>query len=534
MDTQKSWKRSLRRPAVWLVVLIVVQSIIYLCAGIGKSYIHMDEAYSLALTHVENFEITENSDFYNTWHTPAYFQQYLAVQEDELGDFSPVYENQKNDVHPPLFYFFLRLAQSFVVGKFSKWPGIILNILIHIGITVLLYAIWRQLLAKEKSAKLKTFVLTSIIAITVASVSSAVYIRMYALLTLMVLLTLWLHLRLISAKTWRPTLMIGIGVTVLLGVLTQYYYLFFLVPLYVVMAVLFLRAKEWKRLGIYTGILAAAGFISLLVWPYSLQHMFFSYRGQGVIHNFMNLPVLLQNIWGYIKVVNYDIFHQIGLVVIILLIVVLWYIVKLRKTAPQKNPVLPLILWPTLVYFLIVSATSPFIELRYIMPVCGLIFGLMMFFVYQLLRCLVTEKTRNLIMLSLIGVTWIAAPVQLLLGQMRIELLYRDRQAVMQETTTHSDAPLLYLISSKNNRFLDNILPFTLAEHSYLALDFDYEDTKALQKILAGQDLSHGLMLWISDQHDHPATLAAVQEALGLREVEYIQTINTCSVYYLY
>ena len=520
-------------PTIGLVALILVQTVIYALAGVGKVYLHMDEAYSLGLTHYDQIELPENADFYNTWHNAQYYEDYLAVRADERWNFAPVYENQKNDVHPPLYYLLLRLAIETTPGRFSKWPGIILNILIHAGITMLCYLIWRRLLKKEAHADAKALALTVAIALTVASVSSAVYIRMYALLTLMVLLTLWLHLKLIDAKKWRPILLIAVGGGAVLGVLTQYYYLFFLAPLYLVMSIRYVREKNWRRLGIYTGVLVLAGVISLLIWPYSFQHMFASYRGQGVIHSFLNVPVLLQHIWEYIKVVNYNVFHQVGLILMIVLIVMLGLAMKLHKLTPQKDYALHLALWPTLVYFLIVAAASPFIELRYVMPVCGLLFGLVMLLAYRLLGAFGSEKPRNIIMVVLMSVIWLAAPLQLLSGKMRIELLYRDRADVMMEAEQHKDAPLLYLISSKNNRYLDNILPFTIVQESYLALDFDYTDISGLQEILAGKDLSRGLTLWISDQQDHEATLQAVKTATGLENVEYIQTINTCSVYYL-
>ena len=69
----------------------------------------MDEAYSLGLASYHRTEIQENEDFYNTWHNKEYYEDYLEVDSDEQNDFSQVYENQKNDVHPPLYYLLLRM-----------------------------------------------------------------------------------------------------------------------------------------------------------------------------------------------------------------------------------------------------------------------------------------------------------------------------------------------------------------------------------------------------------------------------------------
>ena len=113
-----------------IAVVLILQSIIYIFVAKNKSYIHIDEAYSFGLSNYDKIEIQDNKDFYNTWHSKDYYEDYVAVQEDEIGDFKPVYENQKNDVHPPLYYFFLRICMNFTNGHFSIWPGIVLNIII--------------------------------------------------------------------------------------------------------------------------------------------------------------------------------------------------------------------------------------------------------------------------------------------------------------------------------------------------------------------------------------------------------------------
>ena len=86
-----------------IVIILIIQTIIFVIAGINKSYIHMDEAYSLGLTNYNKVEIQQNEDFYNTWHNKEYYEDYLSVNDNEKNNFLPVYENQKNDVAVPLF-----------------------------------------------------------------------------------------------------------------------------------------------------------------------------------------------------------------------------------------------------------------------------------------------------------------------------------------------------------------------------------------------------------------------------------------------
>ena len=114
----------------------------------------------------------------------------------KFGDFTPVYENQKNDVHPPLYYLLLRICMEFTKNHFSKWSGIILNIIIYAFIIIFMYLIFRYLFKEEseKDSKIKSAVLAFMSSIMLSSISNVIYIRMYALSTLNILITLFLHI----------------------------------------------------------------------------------------------------------------------------------------------------------------------------------------------------------------------------------------------------------------------------------------------------------------------------------------------------
>lgn len=526
----RSWK-------FWLGVVIVVQTAVYIAAGVSKAYIHMDEAFSLALVQYDKIDIAANEDFYNHWHTREYYQDYLAVQEDEKWDFAPVYENQKNDVHPPLYYLLLRLMMEMNGGEFSKWPGIILNIVIAAMNTAVMFALVRGLLegtsTGKKNVEAKALVLTAVAGLTVAGVSAVVYIRMYMLLTLFVTLTAWLHVKLWKSKKKNWKLLAGVGLAALGGVLTQYYYLFFLAPMWVVMAVKYGREKRWKELGVYTGVLMAAGMISLVIWPWSIQHMFFGYRGQGVIASLLDVPGLLVGIWKYIEVMDYNVFHRtLPIWVLCVGVCFLAACVTNGKRSERRLGIWNVVLWPTVIYFMIVAAVSPFIELRYIMPITGLTVILVIVGAYKTISMVWSEKWRNVTAGAMIGIMMLAAPVQLRLGWMRVELLYRDRQAVMVLMDKVPDAPILYFITTENNRFLDNILPFAEAKESYLALDMLEPTTEEVEGILEGKDLTDGLIVFVSTSQNVEEALKAVSEATGFTRVDFIQGINTCDVYY--
>ena len=104
---------------ILLIIIIISQVTVRLYFGNQKQYLHMDEAYSYGLMNYDKLEITDNEDFYNTWHTNKYFEDYLSITDKEVFNIERVYENQKNDVHPPLYYLLLRIAASFTINSFS-------------------------------------------------------------------------------------------------------------------------------------------------------------------------------------------------------------------------------------------------------------------------------------------------------------------------------------------------------------------------------------------------------------------------------
>ena len=84
-----------KREYLIIAIILIIQTIIFAIAGANKEYIHMDEAYSLGLSNYDKVEIQDNEEFYNQWHNGEYYDDYLAVQDKDIGKYKQVYENQK-------------------------------------------------------------------------------------------------------------------------------------------------------------------------------------------------------------------------------------------------------------------------------------------------------------------------------------------------------------------------------------------------------------------------------------------------------
>ena len=376
-----------KREILIIGIVLIIQTIIFIIAGVNKVYIHMDEAYSLGLASYDKVEIQDNEDFYDNWHNKEYYEDYLTVNDDEIGQYGQVYENQKNDVHPPIYYLLLRIAMGFNINSYSKWPGIIINIIIYIFITIFTYLILQKLFEGKKWSKEKSIILAFVSSITMASLTTVIYIRMYALSALNILITAFLHIKLYDSKEVKPKLLVLIGITALIGSLTHYYYLFYLAMLYLMFAIKYLKEKRYKEFIYYTVAMVTAGILSLLIFPYSIQHMFFGYRGQGVISKLMDIPNFLTSIAQYLWKINIFTFNNLMIVIVVALIALIVYkLNKKQKIIENKNLYAKYILFPTLFYFALVAVASPWIELRYVMPVCTPIFIITIYYLGELLK----------------------------------------------------------------------------------------------------------------------------------------------------
>ena len=58
-------KRLWKSTAVWLALIIVAQTIVYVLAGASKAYFHMDEIYSYGLANHEQVQVYETEGFYD-------------------------------------------------------------------------------------------------------------------------------------------------------------------------------------------------------------------------------------------------------------------------------------------------------------------------------------------------------------------------------------------------------------------------------------------------------------------------------------
>lgn len=510
-----------------LAIIIVLQSIIYVIVASNKSYIHIDEGYSYGLINYDKVEITDNEDFYDTWHDKEYYEDYLTISSEESKDWSPVYEQQKNDVHPPFYYFLLRIASSFNLDSFSVWPGIILNIIIHMGIAIFTYLIASKLF----NNKLYGLGIAFISGLTVASIETTILTRMYALTALGILIITYLHMINLEKEKINIKNLALIGICAVLGSLTHYYYLVYLFVLYVMYMINYLIKKQYKNAINYTITMAISAVVSLIIFPYSFVHMFMGYRGQGMLSNMTDIKMAWEGIGTYLGLTTINVFN--GSLIIILLasigIFIYEFIRKKEISIKVTNKYLGIIVLPTLIYFVIIAIGTPYKEIRYIMPIVPLLFIVGIYAFKVVLQKVFNEKNIKIIMVAS-AIVFLIIPI---LFNWNITYLYTDMKETVSKMKEEHNTPALYIFNKDCNRFMDDLYLFTILDKSYI-MDSKLADEEEINEVLKDVNIENGMILFINSNLENDNYINLILNTTELEKCEYMKRLNACDVYYLY
>lgn len=518
---QKELKKS--TVVIALIIIILIQVIARIYVGFQKEYFHIDEAYSYSLMNYDKIQITENKDFYGNWHTKDYYIDYLAVNEDEKWDWTPVYENQKNDVHPPLYYLLLRAAAMFTIGEFTKWTGLIVNIIIWVFSSILIYLIASKLFQNKKMA-LFTCLITGL---TMGALDTTAYIRMYELANFFVLLITYLHMKIEEKSELKIKDMLAIGVSILLGSLTHYYVIIYTAFLFIRFCIKYISKKEYKNLIRYIACFAIAAGLSILIFPHSLGHMFGGYRGEEAKGNLLKLESLFSNLGTYAYIITKNLFGKLGIIAIILYIIL--YLKKRKEIVIEEDKKINFILIPTVLYFVLVAQISSYKELRYIMPIISTSMICVIYLFNHLFEKYVSTKKAQIIT-AILFVIIIVSPA---FTYSHLDFTYTRMNHLAEKMEEKAQIPALYIFNDSNIRFLDDITIFTKLEESYI-MKYSQTNLENIQNVLQEKDTSQGLILVYNGGVKAEDIIKQMKEAYHYKTEEDIQKLNDGMVKYLH
>lgn len=502
---------------IWTVLLL---NILYW--GGRKEGYYIDElwSYGLANSYYEPF-LQEQEGYMDQWHEPEFYLNYLTVNSGEAFSYASVYDNQVNDVHPPLYYMLLHTVCSLFKGGFTKWYGLMVNSLFFGGTVWLLYMISGLMLGRDNYARLIPPV---IYGISGGGIAAALYIRMYMMLIFWGLLYIYLTFLLMEKENKRKVgALVWLMVTSVAGSLTQYYFLVF--AFFISCGYVFYKGamRCWRDLTAYVAVVISGIGGGVLIFPASLDHIFKGYKGQESMENvFRESRALWEQLVQYGEVVLEGFFfHRLGLGWAVLGTLLLGTITVLaglwqKRQEGRGCAVFEARFWILTVvllgYFLMISQISTDISDRYqfmVYPVMVLVAVTVFFCLGRQIR---VEK----------GIWVLAAGyICFCIWHYKVEnihYIYPGYEAAMYAITTeYQNVPGIYV--TKGDHLVINNSLF-LAQQT-MTYPIKAEDLEKLPEICKGKEKDQ-MILYVDIYYDEYQIAEEVAELLGYSSYELL------------
>ena len=424
-----------------LVMVFVIVIGVCLLFSSRKSGMFIDEIYTYGLSnsrYAPFLRDIKDGDMIGKSFTREELADYMLISADEGFDLGSVYYNQANDVHPPLYYWLFNAVSSVFRNDASMRPALGLDLVLYLITLALLWKLCVKLFDRRQIAA----AVTILYGISSLGLSTMLMIRMYVLLTL---LTVWLAY-LIACQLEAPSLKLAVlsGLCIFLGVMTQYYFVFYAFFLCAAYVIVMLVKKQYRAAGIFS-LCALAGVALLVpVFPYCLDHLFSGKLVSGGsalsnLTNFSQYAFRFSRFFGETR-------HGLKAALIIAILALVLLIVLARRLRLQLRIgtvsfASLVIIVPAFVTLVLVAVISPVDEARYIYniaPIFVLAVGFLLYLLDRAMWVHGTERMRNIALLAAaVCALWFArsAPPEYLYPE------YKEYDALVAE---HSGDPCVY------------------------------------------------------------------------------------------
>ena len=435
-----------KKRAIFIGILLVLQLVMLVYFGYRKQGMHFDEYYSYFTTNNSNGRgVTDRQWLSNEEMTKDFY-----VRDGESFHYDWVITLQSFDVHPPVFYLLLHTVCSLMPGVYSMWQGLALNILYALLTTIVLYLILEKLTQSQWAA----FFISLIGISNPGVISNVMFIRMYALLTLWMVIAVWLHV--CMGEKWHWKFFLLNSVLAYVGFLTHYYYLIFLFFLEVAYWLPRLK-REWKRFLLYGVSILGAGILAVISYPACLGHIFAGYRGKQATGNLRNLTDLSARWQFFSGLMNQYLFH--GAMFPVMLLTLACLTALLIKRHKKMAGFVQCLLIPTIGYFCVSLKASLYGEtamLRYQVSIYILILACIGVVGYLFIKEFVTGAETSRFSRYLYGILVLAMLVVNILGlvQKRVYFLYPEQASMEEQAKEHAGDTVIYLYHKDEFKYL--------------------------------------------------------------------------------
>ena len=419
---------------IGLYIIFIIVAIITISA---KQRLFVDEVYSYGLANSDSGMAMQIEDGKVYEPAASAYEEYLTANKQ--FDYKTVWVNQKNDVHPPLYYAILHTICSFFPKRYSKWFAGSINILFGLA-TIYIFGKLVCLLISPRNKNL----LGCSLVLTPGFINNITFFRMYVMAMFWIItLTWWITKQIMSEKK-ETSFEIVLAILTICGGLTHYYCIVYAVFLYLGYFVYLVTNREKKKMVrlIITGVASAC--IALAIFPSMLIHMFFGgYRGKEAQANLTKISDFFPRIRIFGNILSVQMFGRILIVLIIFILITgISIVIKKRGKVSKKYLNINNLEWcygiilvACLSYFVFVSISASFQTDRYIYPIYAVILIVIDGLVYYgILYWIQNEKITNRVFT--IGVIIL---ISLALYKPQYSNLYLSDKEMMYNLKTKND-----------------------------------------------------------------------------------------------
>lgn len=498
-----------KRNSKWLILiftaLLVLQVFVIFHLGRAKQEYHIDEIYSYILSNsYDTDRIANDPGVWNQWVKGEDFDKFVVVKEGERFAYEKTYYNNTLDAHPPLYYYSLHTVCSFFPEQFSKWSGIGLNILFFIVTEYLLFRLSRKIFGNTLWALLPVCIYGG----TNVAYNTALYIRMYMLLTMFAVLLVNVHYDMLE-KSFSLNWAIACFLVTYLGIFTHYYFALFAFFIALFTCIYYLANKQWGYFFQYGLCMLGAVGAVFYSYPAAISQIGGSETnnvGKSITNNLLNFSEWGKNIlsMGYYdlkKGLSGGIARVWSFLIIITVITIILALWKRDKQPAEKiqskaGKIGILFLTLVLVTVTIAKISGQFAYFRYLYYLIPLLALVIAWIVYAVVCYLPLNKT---IIAAGACLFWLCGTYGIYSGNVNA-FLYNDRYKNNQRIVELcKERPLIVINNGKTYHPTGNFTILEQCENVYMT---SYENMENIDDILGQVNTDNGAVFMVLTDQD--------------------------------
>lgn len=258
----------------------------------------------------------------------------------------------------------------------------------------------------------------------------------------------------------------------------------------------YIKHKQFKNVISYTLTLVASALAGIIIFPYSIIHIFFSYRGEGIKTSLLDFQSLALKIVENVRLINTEIFHGYGYIMIILAIIIciIWIFAKKKRLTNKRNSTIKFITIPMAMYLVFSIVCSPYIDIRYLMPIIPLIFCSIIYVFYDILKDITSIRNVFCIILT-ISICFAITVIPKLSNNL---YTYRGHKETLEFLENElSNEPMIYIYedySAQYNKTMECYEALTKVDNTYIMEKENFSLNK-VKNVLKDVDSSNGILV---------------------------------------